>query len=68
MLIEGWTIQKPGGVSYTFSRRGFTEDLLNVFGHDPDKLKKALNTLPALVPLTDEDQLSNNWQMEENPF
>ena len=65
MLIEGWTEPKSG---FTFSRRGFTEDLLNVFGHNRDKLKKALNTLPALVPLTEEDQLSNNWEMEENPF
>ena len=44
-----------------------TQDLIDVLG-SKDKLVKALNTLPAIVPMAVEDELFNQWDREDNLF
>ena len=56
----------PGEQVSGASRQAFN-DLLNVWG-SKSKLAKALNTLPALVPLVPEEELFNQWDMEDNLF
>ena len=56
----------PGEQVSGYARQGFN-DLLNVWG-SKSKLAKALNTLPALVPLVPEEELFNQWDMEDNLF
>ena len=51
----------------TKSKRGnFYRDLVNVLGKD--NVIKALNTLPAIVPMTTEENLFNQWDKEDNLF
>ena len=47
--------------------RNAIQDLLNVM-KDKKSLLKALNTLPALVPATFEENLFNEWDREDNIF
>jgi hypothetical protein len=47
-------------------RQNFYSDLVNVLGKE--NIIKALNTLPAIVPMVAEDELFNQWDREDNLF
>ena len=47
-------------------RKDFYRDLVNVLGEE--NVIKALNTLPAIVPMTTEQNLFNQWDKEDNLF
>ena len=53
------------GVSGLWGKETYKE-LVNVMGKK--NVIKALNTLPAIVPMGLEDQLLNQWESEDNPF
>ena len=56
--LKGKLMSKEGRLAYI--------NLKDVLGED--NVIKALNTLPAIVPIGLEDQLLNQWESEDNPF
>ena len=56
----------PGEQVSGYGRKAY-KDILNIWGRK-DKLVKALNTLPAMVPFVPEEELFNKWDMEDNLF
>jgi len=56
----------PGEQVSGYGKKAY-KDILNIWG-SKDKLVKALNTLPAIVPFVHEEELFNKWDMEDNLF